>query len=204
MPEKNVRFLGHLLDEHLNWTDHIRFTQNKISSGNYLLATSKNFLPQTIRLTLYNSLIRPHLEYGILAWGGVGISKLKPLIITQKKAIRNVAGKHSNAHTSPLFSECGVLTFLDLFNLNSCLFMYKYSNSLLPRSFDNMFTPCNPPNRTKSYKIIKSRISYIDQFPNSYLPKKWNELCYSLKTTETLGKFKRKLKNSLLSSYDNN
>ena len=203
MPENNFKFLGHVIDEHLSWANHIRYVQNKISSGNYLLASAKNFLPTSVRLTLFNTLIRPHLEYGILAWGGVGVSKLKPIITIQKKAIRNVAGKPRNSHTSPLFSTYKELTFLDLFKFNSCAFMYKYSNNLLPVSFNNMFTACNPPNRTNSYKIVKSRITYIDQYPTAYLPKKWNELCCSLKNIENIRKFKMNLKNTLLSSYDN-
>ena len=202
MTEKTFKFLGHILDEHLSWTDHIRYIQNKISSSNYLLATSKNFLPTTTRMILYNSLIRPHLEYGILAWGGVRASKLKPLIINQKKAIRNVAGKSANTHTSPLFFEYETLAFLDLFKFNSCMFMYKYSNNLLRRSFNGMFTPCNPPNRTNSYKIIKSRLSFIDQFPSAYLPKNWNALPCSLKNSDTIGIFKRNIKTYFLSKYD--
>ena len=202
MPEKNFKFLGHVIDEHLSWVDHIRSVQNKISCGNYLLARTKNFLPSTIRLTLYNSLIRPHLDYGVLAWGGVGVSKLKPLITIQKKAIRNVAGKPSNAHTSPLFSSCEVLKFNDLYKLNSAIFMYKYTNNLLPKSFNNMFIPCNPPNRTNSYKIIKSRISYLDQFPTAYLPRNWNCLSWSLKNSNSLSIFKRTFISNLLSVYE--
>ena len=79
MPLKNFKFLGHIIDEHLSWADHISYVRGKISSGNYALARTKHFLPPNIRLTLYNSLIRPHLEYGIIIWGGAQISKLKGL-----------------------------------------------------------------------------------------------------------------------------
>ena len=156
LAEKNFKFLGHLIDENLSWSHHIRYVQNKISSGNYLLARAKNDLPQNIKLMLYNTLIRPHLEYGILAWGGLAKSMLKGVITVQKKAIRNVMGKRVNAHTAPLFLSLGELTFVDLLKYNSAVFMYKYNNNLLPASFENLFTPCNPPNRTISYKIVKT------------------------------------------------
>ena len=201
-PQKNIKYLGYTLDENLSWADHLKHIHTKMSTGNYLLAKSKKFLPASVRLTLYNSIIKPHLDYGILTWGRVGISKLKPLITIQKKAIRNVALKPVNAHTSPLFSHFETLSFLDLFILSCGVFMYKYSNNLLPRSFEGMFTPCNPPNRTNSYKIIKSRISYIDQFPTAYLPKFWNDLPSSLKNADTLNRFRTKLKANLLSAYD--
>lgn len=196
--EQCFKFVGHIIDEHLSWTYHIRHVQNKISSGNYLLARAKNLLPRNILLNIYNCLVRPHLEYGILSWGGVGISKLKGLLTTQKKAIRNVAGKPSNSHTNPLFTMLNSLKFKDLFTLNSAIFMYKFKNNILPRSFQNMFTPCNAPNRTNSFKVIKSRISFLDQFPNAYLPKTWNELSGHLKESATLSLFSKKLKETLL------
>ena len=36
----------------------------------------KNVLPLNIRLLVYNSLVRPHIEYGIVTWGGVKKSDL--------------------------------------------------------------------------------------------------------------------------------
>ena len=201
MPERSFKFVGHIIDEHLNWTHHIRYVQNKISTGNFFLAKAKNFLPCSILLSLYNCLIKPHLEYGILTWGGVGITKLKGLLISQKKAIRHVAGKPSNSHTNPLFKMLQSLKFKDLLLSNSAIFMYKYKTNLLPRSFQDMFTPCNAPNRTNSYKVIKSRISFLDQFPNAYLPKTWNDLNINLKESETLNIFKNSLKKTLLAQY---
>ena len=147
-------------------------------------------------------MIRPHLEYGILSWGGVGITKLRGLLVAQKKAIRNVANKPYNSHTDPLFTMLNTLKLKDLFNVNSAVFMYKYKNNLLPNSFQNMFTPCNAPNRTNSFKVIKSRISFLDQFPNAFLPTIWNSLRVTLKESETLNKFKKSLKETLLSQYD--
>ena len=79
--------------------------------------------------------------------------------------------------------------------------MYKYKNDLLPRSFQDMFTPCNAPNRTNSYKVVKSRISFLDQFPNAYLPKTWNALSIPVKEPQTLNVFKKTLKDTLLSQY---
>ena len=202
MTEQHFKFLGHIIDEHLSWTPHIKHVQNKISTGNFLLAKAKNILPKKILMNIYNALIRPHLEYGILAWGGVGITKLKGLISVQKKAIRNIAGQQPSAHTNPLFVMLRVLKFKDLFKMNSSIFMYKFKNNLLPNSFLNMFTPCNAPNRTNSYKVIKSRISFLDQFPAAYLPKTWNDLGNSIKASETLSVFKGSITGSLISQYN--
>ena len=159
--ENNFTFLGHKIDEHLNWTYHIRHVRNKIASSNYFLARAKNFLPQNIKHILYNTLIRPHLEYGVLAWGGVSKSQLEGIVkLQKKKAIRNVTGKKYNSHTAPLFLSLRELNLMDLFKYNSAVFMYKYNKNLLPSSFNDKFVPCNPPNRTNSYKVVTNRISH--------------------------------------------
>ena len=62
-------FLGIILDENLNWKDHINKISTKISRVIGILCKMKNFMPPFILKTLYNSLIMPHLTYGILIWG---------------------------------------------------------------------------------------------------------------------------------------
>ena len=116
-------------------------------------ASTKNFLPRKIRLTLYNSLFRSHMEFGILAWGGLSSNKLKKIINTQKKCIRNVACKGYRSHTDPIYSSLGALKFTDLFQYHCSTFMHAYHNNKLPESFKNVFTPLAQPNRTNSYKL---------------------------------------------------
>ena len=82
---KSFKFVGHHLDECLSWDYHINHVYNKLASGNYAISMSKNILPQHIRLNLYNSLFRSHLEFGVLAWGGISNNKLKSIINLQKK-----------------------------------------------------------------------------------------------------------------------
>ena len=82
---KSFKFVGLHLDEFLTWDQHINKVHGKLASGNYAISASKNILPQNIRINLYNSIFRSHLEYGILAWGGVPLNKLKGLFNLQKK-----------------------------------------------------------------------------------------------------------------------
>ena len=52
---KYFKFVGLKHDEFLNWDFQIKH----------------------IRLLVYNSLVRPHIEYGIVTWGGVKNSELQ-------------------------------------------------------------------------------------------------------------------------------
>ena len=57
----SVKFLGVLLDEHLSWKEHIRYTENKIAKNIGLLYRAKPFLDKHSLLTLYYSYIHTFL-----------------------------------------------------------------------------------------------------------------------------------------------
>ena len=49
----SIKFLGVLVDEHLNWTDHINILENKLSKNLGLLYKSKYFLNDSGMKSLY-------------------------------------------------------------------------------------------------------------------------------------------------------
>ena len=69
--DKYFKFVGIKFDEFL--------------SAIFALRSVKNILPLNIRKVVYNSLIKSHLEYRILAWGSSSNSKLDKLYKLQKK-----------------------------------------------------------------------------------------------------------------------
>ena len=77
-------FLGLTVDENLNWNAHIQKVSNKISRTLGVMCRLKNFLPLHVLRILYNSLILPHLQYGILTWGFC-LGRLEKL---QKRSVR--------------------------------------------------------------------------------------------------------------------
>jgi len=83
--KKYFKFVGLKLDEFLNWDFQIEHISNKIASSIFALSQIKNILPLNIRLLVYNSLVRPHIEYGIVTWGGVKNFKLQKNQIFAKK-----------------------------------------------------------------------------------------------------------------------
>ena len=90
------------------------------------------------------------MEFGILAWGGIALSKLKKITNLQKKCVCNVANKMYRSHSDPIFSTLGILKFDDLFKLNCSLFIHKYMNDKVPESFQNVFTNSLLVDKTKS------------------------------------------------------
>ena len=96
----------------------------------------KNFLPTHVLRILYNSLILPHLQSSILAWG-FSMGRLDKL---QKRAIRIITRSKYNSHTDPLFRKLNLLEAKYLFELNVLKLFYKYKKKSLPFYLSNMFS----------------------------------------------------------------
>ena len=54
----SIKFLGVLLDEHLLWKEHIRYTKNKIAKNIGLLYRARPFLDKHSLLALYSHLLK--------------------------------------------------------------------------------------------------------------------------------------------------
>ena len=52
-----IKFIGVLLDENLNWKEHIKYTENKKAKNLGLLYKARPFLERNALLALYNSYI---------------------------------------------------------------------------------------------------------------------------------------------------
>ena len=127
-------FLGLLIDANLNWKAHLNAIGTKLSRIIGLLHKLKYVYPKKVLHSIYNSLIMPHLNYSLLAWG----TKSNKIELLQKKAIRVIYSKSPIADTAPLYT-----TFIkqpklsDLYTCNLLKLYHKlYRNRLLPY-FDN-------------------------------------------------------------------
>ena len=60
---------GLQINENLKWNTHIDHISKKMSRIIGLLNQMKMIFPQEILLSIYNTLILPHLNYCILSWG---------------------------------------------------------------------------------------------------------------------------------------
>ena len=167
-----------------------------------MINLTKNILPKNIRLLLYNSLFKSHMQYGLLTWGNVPKKHLQKISGIQKKCVRNVANKPFKSHTDPIFSELKILKFDDLLHFESLLFMHKYSYTRLPNCLLNLFTPLKNNQRNGNYLLKKYKGKYMDRFPSIFLPKIWNHYSKDIRNILSQGSVKNKIKSDLISGYN--
>ena len=80
----NFNFLGITIDQNITWNDYISKISIKVARVIGILNKLKHIFPHEIMRTIYNSLIHPHLIYGLYLWG----FSPKRLTVLQKKAVR--------------------------------------------------------------------------------------------------------------------
>ena len=132
---KEFDFLGIMLDECMTWNSHINKIAGKLSRVNGVLSRLKRFVPTDTLKMIYNALIQPHLNYGVLLWGK-NVARIWKL---QKWAVRSITLSKYNAHTDPLFIKLKLLKIEDIYSLCTLKLYHKYKNNLLPNFFTGMF-----------------------------------------------------------------
>ena len=98
-------FLGFVIDETLSWNYHINKIATKIGRVIGVMSKLKRLVPSHTLKLMYNSLILPHINYGITLWG----HKSSRLVKLQKKAIRVLSKSKYNAHTEPILKKESLL-----------------------------------------------------------------------------------------------
>ena len=132
---REFNFLGLTINESLNWSSHCSKIANRISRTLGVMNRLKRYLPFSALKLMYDSLILPHLQFGITCWG----FETSRIIKLQKRAMRIMTLSKCNAHTEPFFKELKLLEVKDIFDVQCMKFWYKFTNGLLPKCFRCMF-----------------------------------------------------------------
>ena len=98
-------YLGVILDQHLTFEPHAKYTINRIASKVYQLRKPKKFLTNKAALLVYKNMILPILEYGdiyLMSATKENRSKMQKL---QNKALKCALDKEKRYSTNKLHKE---------------------------------------------------------------------------------------------------
>ena len=115
MKVQGTKFLGVVIDCHLNWSKHINYIKTKVSKGIGIINRIKQFINKETLRTLYFSFVYPYLYYSIVVWGNAQDCYRDTIVKLQKRAVRIISCSPLLAHSEPLFIH------LKYFNLKSSI-----------------------------------------------------------------------------------
>ena len=102
--ESSYKYLGIIINENLNWGDHIASLQQKVAKRLGLIIRISHLIPRAQKLTLVNTMIIALFDYGDVAWGDRNNQSLmKTLQIFHNKCAKLVCNmKPSDSSTKAL------------------------------------------------------------------------------------------------------
>ena len=193
----HARFLGVIIDDKLNFKQHICHVVGKISKHAGILYKIKNNLPLFVRLSYYNAFVLPFLSFNITHWGGTNETHLKPLIVIQKRIIRTIADAGFLEHTTPLFFKFKLLKLEDLYKYYAVIDTHikilkgKYQSAHNRNTrYSNLAVP-------KFHNLTRTKQSVTSMGPTF-----WNTLPDSLRYEDSIARFKKGLKTHYINQYD--
>ena len=126
------KFLGVIIDSKLSWSDHVSYIRHKMSKNLSVMYRVKWLLNNSALYMMYCTLVLPYtgcISYCCEIWGNTYKTRVQPLYIIQKRAIRICNHLEYRAHTIPAFLKLNTLTIADLVKFKSMVLMYKIYNN---------------------------------------------------------------------------
>ena len=192
----STKFLGIYIDENLNFNSHVDAIANKISKTTGVLHRLNKFLPVGTLKMLYNSLILPHLQFGIEIWYSCSERNHNRIFALQKRSIRAIKSLQYRDHTNNHFKSLNLLKLEDLYKVNllihthgkNDLELHRNQHDYNTRNRNNLITPLFVHSKCQKTWLFKET-------------KYWNDLPNSIQGINSTNSFKNALKKYFIGSY---
>ena len=184
--------LGILMDESLNFSDHI---SSIVLKANKILATIKRsikYITITTFNLLYKSLVRPHLEYCNAVWSPFLIKDIKMIEAVQRRATKLVPVLSSLSYSDRL-KKLHLPTLQYRRKRGDMLLVYKLLNGFTQSDWRQFFR--RNINNTRGHKdklykpVVKTNLK-LNSFSNRII-NEWNKLPEEVIESSDLNQFKR-------------
>ena len=200
--QKSAKYLGVVIDSHLNWSDQYSAVIKKANKTLAFLRRNLYDCPSKVKSDCYTTLIRPCLEYGCSAWDPYQKNDIKKLEQVQKRAARFITGNYCLEHgsTEANMKKLGFKPLRERRAVIKLNLFYKARHSLVEIPMSHLKINRVATRRQGDYAIPDSN---LDSHKNSFYPstiRLWNTLPAKCKQASTADSFKNLLSNQTVRS----
>ena len=131
------------------------------------------------------------------------MSSLQALCTIQRKLIRLICKKDRRSSTSTLFHQLKILKLNDIFKLNTSIFVYKAIHNLIdsPINYTDRINIAYNLRARPQLRVPAHTSAQSERFIHIRGARTWNELPNSIRDSNTIASFKRKLKKHCIETY---
>ncbi len=129
---KTDRNLGVVIDDKLNFSDHIAKTALSDRFALYNIRKSRPFLSEHATQLLVQALVLSRLDYCNALLAGLPANSIKPLQLIQNAAARLIFNEPKRTHVTPLFIKLHWLPIAACIKFKALMFAYKTTSGSAP------------------------------------------------------------------------
>ena len=200
---KNYKYLGVVIDENLNWKNHVEKIANTISPYIGILRRLRYYVDYKTLLLIYYAHIESHLTYVLPVWGAAPDTYLNILKVLQNKSIKIIHRKPLMTPTAQLYSE-KILSLHQKYIYESIFYIHKIKHSLLKsNSMLTTFHNVSNVNTRNANKLkppnFKGALAQKSIYYNGL--QLYNNLPVEIANNKDISKFKLCIKKYVVAQY---
>ena len=203
-----VKFLGVIIDEHMNFKQHVETIVKSIRCANGLLYSRRDNIPMSCRRNLFFSMVYSRVSYCIEVYGNATWNILQPLHAACNRVLRTLQGLSRFSNVKDLYIAYDVLPVHLLHKFRMAKLIYKCLNSKTDVStvINDMF---NLNHACHSYPTRLSETNYLYKksgpaFYKSYVNdacSDWNNIPITIRHAGSLSCFLKLYKSYLFNTW---
>ncbi|CAH2100147.1 unnamed protein product [Euphydryas editha] len=202
----NEKYLGLILDSKMSWKPHIQKIKTKLRSLTGLLRGTVGCYPRHVRYTIYNSLVKPHIDYLIQLWGTAAKTNLKELQIAQNKLIKILFNYDFFTSTKKMYKETQLLNIEQTYTYYTCLLIRKILNKDIHTQIT--FTKKQQIHNMRlrnanDLNLYTARTNYGKKSIMYEGARIYNTLPKDIKIAKSMPTFKKLLKHYIITKFNN-
>ena len=129
------------MQQHLSWGKHIEDIHKKVGSALGMLRRVRDFLDHDTLVTMYESLILPHLDYGCVVWDGLDKGLSTRVQKLQNRAARIITRSSYDVRSTDILATLGWETLEKRRSNMKKKLMTKIMNGKAPKYLEDLFRP---------------------------------------------------------------
>ena len=200
---KCEKYLGLMIDNNLNFGEHIEYIRKKVAKRIGALYKSKPLLPIKFRKMFANALMLPQFDYLDIIWSRTVQYRLDKLDILYKRVAKIALNYNILERSHKVYKDMKWLPLQLRRQLHLSSYMYKVLNENCPKQFIDKFRYVSGGSRNAekcNLYTIKSKSHKHFQYLGA---KFWNEIPQPIRESPNIGSFNSSIKTSLYKKFYN-
>ena len=202
----SCKYLGVQIDSRLKFSDHFDMVLTRVRRAIGVFSRAARFIPPHARVTLFNTLILPHIDYCSTVWStSIRKQDLIKLQRIQNRAMRIILECAPRTHITDMLDTIKWMSIKQRFFYNHCNLLWKINNNMTPDYLSTFFTPISSIHSHNTRSASAGRFYISQSHPkslNATGSKIWNTLPQHVRDTSSLYSFKKSVLNYIFSHVE--